>query len=69
MHTPGFEKPYPPPIIGAVEDGAAAVSEQNPLLGWAGLGWAGSRGGCWWLEMLFPNDSGSSAARQLVEAA
>ena len=39
MHTSGFEKPYPPPIIGAVEDGAAAVSEQNPLLGWAGLGW------------------------------
>ena len=40
MHTPGFEKPYPPPIISAVEDGAAAVSEQNPLLSWAGVeGW------------------------------
>ena len=45
MHTSGFEKPYPPPIIGAVEDGAAAVSEQNPLLGWAGLGQGVGAGG------------------------
>ena len=34
---------------------------------WAGLG---SSGGCRWLEMLLsPNDSGSSAARQLGKAA